>query len=409
MKLNMQLDFVNRSPNGGKLSVVARSFGAGRRRPRRRYAIQFLCAGPRHLADGRDLISIIISGGGRFRGRWRARPRPLGRHGAAVLESRRESALHSLDDGTAWTICMERAPLEPLLAGVQEPLQRCLPGDNAGLRLLRGLSRRRCSRSSRIAISRSRRCTSAISRSARSACAATRRRWCANAASRPRARARCSTRSPGAPASRTRSRARCRSTSACRCAICTGCWSRPDARSPSICSERRLDRAAAMLRDPDCAHLKIGEIAAQAGFADISHFNRSFRRMFGDTPLGVRVRAAAPAGVGLSRYWPGRTKKTAHRSAPSVKLVRRCDLRAGVPRPSLPDRCRFARRTNGYRRRRYFDVVGGRSHRTRCLHRNSRHRNNRTPIHKAGRAVNRRSSTPVRRRSRDRDRSRRWR
>jgi AraC-like DNA-binding protein len=47
-----------------------------------------------------------------------------------------------------------------------------------------------------------------------------------------------------------------------------------------------------MLRDPDCARFKIGEIAARAGFSDISHFNRSFRLAFGDTPYGVRVRAA---------------------------------------------------------------------------------------------------------------------
>ena len=44
MKLNMQLDFVNRSPNGRKFKVVARSFG-----PigfaRRRDAVQFH-AGP---------------------------------------------------------------------------------------------------------------------------------------------------------------------------------------------------------------------------------------------------------------------------------------------------------------------------------------------------------------------------
>ena len=54
----------------------------------------------------------------------------------------------------------------------------------------------------------------------------------------------------------------------------------------------RLDRAASMLRNPDCARFKIGEIAVQAGFSDISHFSRSFRRTFGDAPYGVRVRAA---------------------------------------------------------------------------------------------------------------------
>jgi transcriptional regulator GlxA family with amidase domain len=47
-----------------------------------------------------------------------------------------------------------------------------------------------------------------------------------------------------------------------------------------------------MLRDPHFAHLKIAVVATDAGFSDISHFNRTFRRTFGDTPYGVRVRAA---------------------------------------------------------------------------------------------------------------------
>jgi AraC-like DNA-binding protein len=54
----------------------------------------------------------------------------------------------------------------------------------------------------------------------------------------------------------------------------------------------RLQRAANMLRDPHLAHRKIAVVATDAGFSDISHFNRTFRRAFGDTPYGVRVRAA---------------------------------------------------------------------------------------------------------------------
>jgi AraC-like DNA-binding protein len=54
----------------------------------------------------------------------------------------------------------------------------------------------------------------------------------------------------------------------------------------------RLRRAANMLRDPRFAHLKIAMVATDAGFSDISHFNRTFLRAFGDTPYGVRVRAA---------------------------------------------------------------------------------------------------------------------
>lgn len=52
--------------------------------------------------------------------------------------------------------------------------------------------------------------------------------------------------------------------------------------------ERRLDHAAAMLRSPGCDHMRISDIAHHVGFADLSHFNRSFRRRFGDTPSGFR-------------------------------------------------------------------------------------------------------------------------
>ena len=54
--------------------------------------------------------------------------------------------------------------------------------------------------------------------------------------------------------------------------------------------DRRLSIAAALLRDPQAVHLKIGEIATRAGFSDPSHFSRCFRHAFGDTPYGARAR-----------------------------------------------------------------------------------------------------------------------
>jgi len=63
---------------------------------------------------------------------------------------------------------------------------------------------------------------------------------------------------------------------------------------PEHLLDRRLDCAIAMLRDPDSTHLKIGEIAARAGFADISHFNRSFRRIASESPSEFRMRMKSP-------------------------------------------------------------------------------------------------------------------
>jgi AraC-like DNA-binding protein len=53
-------------------------------------------------------------------------------------------------------------------------------------------------------------------------------------------------------------------------------------------TELRLQRARALLADRRNDGMRIGDIAYAAGFADISHFNRSFRRRFGMTPTGAR-------------------------------------------------------------------------------------------------------------------------
>lgn len=60
--------------------------------------------------------------------------------------------------------------------------------------------------------------------------------------------------------------------------------------------ERRLERARALLADPRRRHLSITEIALVSGFGDISHFTRSFRRRYGDTPSGMRAPKAHRSG-----------------------------------------------------------------------------------------------------------------
>jgi AraC-like DNA-binding protein len=57
-------------------------------------------------------------------------------------------------------------------------------------------------------------------------------------------------------------------------------------------AECRLERAFAMLTDPHHLHLAIIDIAFGVGFGDVSHFNRTFRRRFGETPSGVRAASA---------------------------------------------------------------------------------------------------------------------
>jgi AraC-like DNA-binding protein len=58
-------------------------------------------------------------------------------------------------------------------------------------------------------------------------------------------------------------------------------------------NELRLQRAFSLLTDAGQNEKRISDIALQAGFSDISHFNRSFHRRFGDAPRNVRAGAKA--------------------------------------------------------------------------------------------------------------------
>jgi AraC-like DNA-binding protein len=53
-------------------------------------------------------------------------------------------------------------------------------------------------------------------------------------------------------------------------------------------TELRLQRAFALLIEPDGSARRISDVALEAGFSDISHFNRLFRTRFGVSPRGVR-------------------------------------------------------------------------------------------------------------------------
>lgn len=52
--------------------------------------------------------------------------------------------------------------------------------------------------------------------------------------------------------------------------------------------EQRLERSYQMLLDPQMIARTISTIAFAAGFSDLSHFNRTFRRRFGKTPSDAR-------------------------------------------------------------------------------------------------------------------------
>jgi AraC-like DNA-binding protein len=52
--------------------------------------------------------------------------------------------------------------------------------------------------------------------------------------------------------------------------------------------EARLARAVLLLRDPQWRDRRIADVATEAGFTDISYFNRAFRRRYKTTPSNMR-------------------------------------------------------------------------------------------------------------------------
>ena len=128
-------DFV-RHAGERPFSVAAREFGPVRV-ARVNGTASSMTRKQRHFTDGRNMIAVVISGGGDFRVDGVQGVDRFGAGGAAVLESEREFTLQALGDMMTWTICIERAPIEPLLAGVDGSVQRCI-GESPALDLLGG-------------------------------------------------------------------------------------------------------------------------------------------------------------------------------------------------------------------------------------------------------------------------------
>lgn len=57
--------------------------------------------------------------------------------------------------------------------------------------------------------------------------------------------------------------------------------------------DERVKTAHRVLNDPSQDHRHIADIAFAAGFSDITHFNRAFKKRYGDTPSAVRQRPKA--------------------------------------------------------------------------------------------------------------------
>ena len=64
--------------------------------------------------------------------------------------------------------------------------------------------------------------------------------------------------------------------------------------------DKRLEQAAALLRNPKWHGRRISDIARETGFVEQTHFNRTFRQKFGQTPSDARADARKRPLDGMS-------------------------------------------------------------------------------------------------------------
>jgi len=69
--------------------------------------------------------------------------------------------------------------------------------------------------------------------------------------------------------------------------------------------DRRLQTAFALLRDAQWHRRRISDVAIAAGFSDLAHFSRAFRRKYAATPSDIR-KAARRDGEGVDLTFAGR-------------------------------------------------------------------------------------------------------
>jgi AraC-like DNA-binding protein len=289
---HMDMEFVDRSSGALHFAGQFQSFGSITAGFVRGTPSSYVRA-RRNLTDSRDRLAFLIhrtghchvEGPGLDAG-------PC--DGAVLLSSRHEFAFQAFEESCWWSISLERQPLEPLLAGIEGSLLCRVPAGNPALRLLTGYLETLFGIDEDVDPILTANHLGDLIVSAAGVCGD------AQALARERG---VTAARQGAVLDGIAKRAGEKSLDPACIAAGLGVSVRylhrllePTGRSFSEhLLQSRLDRAAGMLRDPGRSHLQIATIASEAGFSNISHFNRAFRHAFGDTPNGVRVRARRAA------------------------------------------------------------------------------------------------------------------
>lgn len=285
----MEMDFIDRSPDGLRFSIDFQELGVVAAGIVRGTPSVFI----RKPVDRNDALYMTISRKGHFRVVQRGQEYDLAPGDAAVFDNRRGSEFHCLDEGETWSLSLPREPLRHLVLDIDGPMERKVPASNPSLRLLLGYLETLFALDEipepELAGLHVADLVATILGARTDAQALIDERGLR--AARLQAVLDIVAQDAADPDLDPATVAR-------RVGISLRYLHRLMADSGRTFSEhlldRRLDRVHRLLRDPRLAHRRIGELAMEAGFSDLSHFNRCFRRTFGFTPRQVRADAMRP-------------------------------------------------------------------------------------------------------------------
>ncbi|MEZ5650040.1 MAG: helix-turn-helix transcriptional regulator [Burkholderiaceae bacterium] len=245
------------------------------------------------LADGEDTVCLMIKTGGHLALTQR-RHEGIPKDGDAVLLVYREPVHLRFVDATYLSVRVPYAALSPL-ADVSAAAARCIPGQSEALSLLRAYVGSLPDRVGDTALSRL--VASHVYDLMALAIGATAEgRELANQRGARAARLRAIeadlTRDPSLPLDRLATR------HGISPRYVQLLFEEQGTTFSEFALSRRLDAAHGMLRSPRYASWTIGAIAFEAGFGDLSYFNRRFKRRYAMTPGELRARNAELARGG---------------------------------------------------------------------------------------------------------------
>ena len=282
----MEMEFIDRAP--GRLRFMLDFLPLGG------VSVGIVCGTPstfiRRPVDGNDALYMVISRRGIFRVVQAAQRFELAVGDAAFFDNRRSSEFHCIEDGETWSLSLPRDALRHLVPDIEETIERHVRAEDPALRLLVAYLE----------------ALFALDEVAEPALAGVHVADLAASVLRPRPPDRCSD-GRASPGERRQSildaivrHASDPDLNANRVAAQLGVSIRYLHRllrdtgrtfSQHLLA-RRLERAHRLLRDPRLAGVAITRLAHDAGFTDLSHFNRSYRHRFHEAPSTTRRIAA---------------------------------------------------------------------------------------------------------------------